>query len=101
MKSVSVPLSRRGFLGIAGLLGLSVAAAAGAQGVCLDMAALPASQKSMRKSLGFQEQSADPKKRCDGCTFFTARGANCGACALLSGGAVNPSSVCTSWAAKG
>lgn len=95
------PFTRRGILGLAGLVGLGIATAASGQAVCLDMATLPAGQKNMRKSIGFQEQSSDPKKHCATCTFFTAKGASCGTCALLSGGAVNPTSVCASWAAKG
>ncbi|MET0364097.1 MAG: high-potential iron-sulfur protein [Sphingobium sp.] len=94
-------LTRRSVLGLATIAGLGLVTAAGAQTVCLDMASLPASQKAMRKSLGFQEQSSDPKKRCATCSFFAAKGASCGTCLLLSGGAVNPTSVCTSWAAKG
>lgn len=95
-------LSRRAFLAMTGIVGLGlIATAAGAQSVCLDMASLPASQKGMRKALGFQEQSSDPKKKCALCAFFTAKGSVCGSCALLSGGTVNPTSLCNSWAAKG
>ncbi|HEX7874293.1 MAG TPA: high-potential iron-sulfur protein [Sphingobium sp.] len=95
------PLTRRAVLGLAAMAALGVATAVSAQTVCLDMASLPASQKGMRKALGFQETSSDPKKKCATCSFFTAKGAACGTCMLLSGGVVNPTSVCTSWAAKG
>lgn len=96
------PLSRRRLLGLAAVAaGVGLASAASAQTACLDMGSLPASQKSMRKALGFQEQSSDPKKRCATCSFFTAKGSACGTCVLLSNGVVNPTSLCTSWAAKG
>ena len=67
---------------------------------CVDLDSLPASQKSMRRSLGFKAASTDPKKRCGLCVFFTASASNCGTCGLLNGGAVTTSSVCDSWAAK-
>lgn len=97
-------VTRRGLLGLAGAavaIGFAGRAAAAQADSCLDMAKLPASQKSMRRSLGFQEASADPKKRCGTCSFFKAAGTGCGTCVLLSGGAVRPTSVCNSWAAKG
>lgn len=83
------------------LLGRGAAAIAPGAGACVDLDALPASQKGMRRSLGFKLQSPDPHKRCGLCTFFTASGGDCGKCALLSGGAVTTTSVCDSWAAKG
>ena len=68
--------------------------------VCVNLDALPASQKSMRRSLGFKLQSPDPKKHCGICSFFTGAAGGCGKCQLLSGGAVAATSVCDSWAAK-
>ncbi|MCE7796227.1 high-potential iron-sulfur protein [Sphingobium sufflavum] len=82
---------------------MAAGAAAGATGeVCIDPTKLPASQTSMRRSLGFKMASTDPKKTCGTCMFFTgAKGSDCGKCALLSGGAVPAAGVCDSWAPKG
>lgn len=95
--------SRRGLfrLAVAAPLAL-VAAKAQAQEVaaCVNLDALPASQKSMRRSLGFKALSTDPKKRCGTCAFFTAPAGACGKCQLLSGGAVAAASVCDNWAGK-
>jgi high potential iron-sulfur protein len=68
--------------------------------VCFDLESMPASQKSMRRSLGFKAQALDVNKRCGTCTFFTAKAEECGSCALLNGGAVAAHSVCDSWAKK-
>lgn len=98
--------SRRGLFGLAAAAPLLLLGAFGtgarAQDVaaCVNLDALPASQKSMRRSLGFKPQSADPKKRCGTCAFFTAAAGACGKCQLLSGGAVAATSVCDNWAAK-
>ena len=102
-----IDLRRRGVLAAVAtaplvmLLAFGGGAQAAAVG-CVDMDALPPSQKSLRRTLGFQVQSSDPNKRCGLCTFFTASpgAAGCGQCALLSGGAVNATSVCKSWTAK-
>lgn len=95
--------SRRGLFGLAAAAPLLVLGAkAGAQdaAACVNLDALPASQKSMRRSLGFKPQSTDPKKRCGTCAFFTAAAPGCGKCQLLSGGAVAATSVCDNWASK-
>ena len=97
--------NRRRFLALTGLAPLALAgiARAGAQqtaALCYDPAALPLSQKSRRRSLGYLEASADAKKRCGACAFFTAAAAGCGTCTMLSGGAVNAGAVCNSYAAK-
>jgi len=95
--------SRRGLFGLAAAGPLLLAAAkAQAQDVaaCVNLDALPASQKSMRRSLGFKALSSDPKKRCGTCAFFTAPAGACGKCQLLSGGAVAAASVCDNWAGK-
>lgn len=76
------------------------AAAAAAEGACVDPDALPSSQKSMRASLGFRMVSEDPKRHCSGCAFFTAASADCGKCQLLSGGAVPGDARCDSWAPR-
>lgn len=67
---------------------------------CFDTNAMPANQKSMRRSLGFKD-ATDAEKRCGTCAFYATTAADCGKCALLSGGAVAAANVCDSWAAKG
>ena len=96
--------SRRNFLGLAAIAPLAMAgfsnARADALAVCYDPAALPLSQKSRRRSLGYVEISADPAKHCSACAFFTGNTAGCGTCAMLSGGAVSGGAACNSFAAK-
>ncbi|MCJ8159080.1 high-potential iron-sulfur protein [Sphingomonas sp. LaA6.9] len=82
-------------------LGLAMVTEAARAQACVNQDTLSAAQKSMRKSLGFRLPSADPKKKCSACAFFTAAGTGCGKCALLSGGIVPADGVCDSWAAKG
>jgi hypothetical protein len=95
--------NRRRFLGLAAatpLVALGVASAARAQtAACYSPDALPLSQKSRRRSLGYVETSGDPKKHCALCSFFTASQPACGSCTLL-GGAVNAGAVCNSFSAK-
>lgn len=99
--------TRREIIGLAlggavGAAALQSAAAAAEPTPCFNPEALPASQKNMRSSLNFRIASPDPKKKCGSCAFFTPQGsAGCGACALLSGGAVLSGSVCDSWAQRG
>lgn len=78
------------------LLGLGSAAGSEDAATCGDLT----SQKGMRRTLNFRLQSEDPNKHCGTCTFFTASAGGCGACTLLSGGAVASVNVCDSWAAK-
>ena len=96
--------SRRGFLAAAGLLplaGLAMPSAHAADSaVCYDPAMLPRAQKSLRRSLGYEEKSTDPKRQCSLCAFYTAKQGNCGTCQMLSGGPVNGGAVCTSFAPK-
>lgn len=96
--------SRRHFLGLAAAAPVALLAAGtarAAEAACYDPAALPFSQKSRRRSLGYVEVSSDPKKRCDACAFFTAAApASCGSCQMLGGGAVSAGAVCNSFAAK-
>jgi High potential iron-sulfur protein len=82
------------------LLGIVAVVRAADALVCVDLDALPASQKGLRRSLGFKLESPDANKRCGRCTFFTATDSGCGKCQLLSGGTVTAGSVCDSWAAK-
>jgi hypothetical protein len=98
--------TRRAFLALAGatplaLIGLGSVAQASDAGTCFNPDSLPASQKSLRKALGFVTPAADPAKTCGGCAFFTATTAPCGKCQLLSGGTVSGPSGCRSWAKKG
>ena len=98
--------TRRTFLGLAGatplvLFGLGSSARGADAAACFNPDTLPASQKSMRKALGFAGISTDPAKSCSGCAFFTPSANGCGKCQLLSGGPVSGSSVCRSWAKKG
>lgn len=97
--------SRRRFLGLAAgaplALFLTDRARAADAPACYDPAALPFSQKSRRRSLGYVEVSADPKKHCGACSFFTAAVQNgCGTCQLLGGGPVRADAMCNSFAAK-
>lgn len=93
--------TRRGLLMLAiAAPAAGYAASAAAQAACVDLDALPSSQKSMRKSLGFRMVSEDPKRHCSGCAFFTAAAAGCGKCGLLSGGAVPAEGRCDSWAER-
>jgi hypothetical protein len=96
--------TRRKFLAIAGMAPFALLAAASARAqtapACYDPAALPLSQKSRRRSLGFLESAPDEAKRCGRCAFFTAAGPGCGTCQLLAGGPVNAGSVCNSFAPK-
>lgn len=93
-------LTRRTMLGLVAIAPLAIAAQAHAAS-CADPATLSAAQKSMRKSLGFKSPAPDPVKHCATCAFFTGKGADCGPCALLSGGIVPANGVCDSWAKKG
>ena len=97
--------SRRDLLGLAVaapvlVLGLRSATRAADAAVCFNPDLLPASQKSMRKALGFVAVSADAAKSCSRCAFFTATVAGCGKCQLLTGGPVTATGVCRSWAKK-
>jgi len=93
--------TRRALLMLAvGAPAAGFAAAAAAQGACVNPDALASGQKAMRKSLGFVMVSDDPKRRCGGCAFYTAADGACGKCALLSGGTVPAEGRCDSWAAK-
>ncbi|MBB5686360.1 high-potential iron-sulfur protein [Sphingobium boeckii] len=96
---ITGPWSRRSALALFTLVPLALTGASQAL-ACADPATLSAAQKSMRKSLGFRAPSADPKKGCGTCAFFTLGAPDCGKCALLSGGQVPANGVCDSWAQK-
>lgn len=93
---------RRHFLQIVGLAPLALLAGraiAADAPACYDPAALPLSQKSRRRSLGYLDRSVDPAKHCSLCSFFTASQPGCGTCSLLNG-PVTAESVCDSFAPK-
>ena len=94
--------SRRSFLALAGSVPFAVAGLSSAAyaATCYDPNALPLSQKSRRRALGYVDQSTDPAKKCGGCAFFTATEPGCGKCQLFSGGPVNAGGVCRSYAPK-
>lgn len=103
MSKLTPPGTRRALLALgltASFLLLEKPAKAQDAASCVNLDALPASQKSMRRSLGFRLDAADPKKRCGTCTFFTASAGACGKCQLLSGGAVGATNVCDNWTGK-
>lgn len=94
-------VSRRNFLTAAALAPLALAGTARAEpAVCYDPSALPLSQRSRRRALGYVDASPDPAKQCGHCSFFTAAAPGCGTCTMLSGGAVNGGGVCNSFARK-
>lgn len=97
----SIHPNRRAAIGLmAAAAGLAGAGGASAQ-ACFDPQALPASDRSLRRTLKFQEVSRDPRRTCGLCAFFTAaQPSSCGKCAMLSGGPVSAMSVCDSWAPK-
>lgn len=68
---------------------------------CFNPDALPAGQKSLRRSLGFELQSRDPQKNCGGCAYYTPKADGCGTCVLFSGGPVAVKSVCRNWSKRG
>lgn len=92
-------ISRRGLL-VAGAVILASARGVAADKVCADPAKLDDGQKSLRDSLNYVEQSPDPSKICNGCSFFQPAGDGCGTCQMLSGPA-NANGHCDSWGPKG
>ena len=98
-----MPTSRRSFLAVAALTPFALGAAgrAGAAEACYDPAALSLSQKNLRRSLSYVEASADPKRHCGLCEFYTARSAGCGSCKMMSDNPVNSGGLCDSFAPKG
>jgi hypothetical protein len=67
---------------------------------CFDVEKLPMSQKSIRKSLGFQMHFTDPNKKCGTCNFYTPGSGDCGKCQIFDNGPTTVNSVCSSWAKK-
>lgn len=85
-------------LALAAPLTAYAARAAAAPGACVDLDALPSSQKAMRQSLNFKLVS-DDSRRCGGCAFFTATDGDCGKCQIFSG-PTPAQGRCDSWAAR-
>lgn len=85
--------------------GLQITSAAAA--VCLlphraraaDKCEEPASE-SLRSSLHYTDNAADPKQACQLCGFFSGDKPPCGNCMIMSG-PVNAKGHCDSWSAKG
>jgi hypothetical protein len=96
-------ISRRALMGAIAFapVGFATARAESGSGRCYDPAALPMSQRSMRRALGFQERATNPARTCSKCSFFTAANDDCGTCQLLRGGPTTPGSSCNSWAPAG
>ncbi len=97
-------ISRRSTLALiaAGAIGIpGFARAADPAPVCIDPAKLTLGQRSQRRSLGYADPSADPKKRCGTCAFFTGTTSGCGTCQLMTGAPVGAAALCRSYAPKG
>ena len=71
------------------------AAAAG----CMDTSGLTEQEISMRNTLAYVDETADPAKNCLNCSLYlpAAAGAACGGCNLLKG-PIAPNGYCISWA---
>lgn len=96
--------TRRGFVALLAAFAatsLFEKAAAQAPTACSDPSTIPLSQRNRRKALGYTSPSTDPQKHCSLCAFFTSASGSCGTCQMLSGGAVEATAVCTSFAKKG
>ena len=96
--------SRRHFLALAGLAPVAMLAStrAGAQSAaCYNPTTASLADKNRRRSLGYIDVSADAKRHCGLCAFFTRAQGGCGTCQLLTGAPVTPSGVCNSFAPKG
>lgn len=67
---------------------------------CNDTSALKVDEIALRNTLGYEEASKDPQKKCNNCNFFKPAGENqCGGCQLLKG-PINPDGICKSWVLK-
>jgi hypothetical protein len=68
------------------------------QFACVDPDDLSEGEKSMRVSMIYMDTSPVAGESCEGCAFFEAGDADCGACELL-GGEVSSGGRCDSWSA--
>ena len=68
------------------------------QFACVDPDEMSEGEKSMRVSLSYVDKSPVAAESCQGCAFFEAGDAGCGACELL-GGQVSSGGRCDSWSA--
>jgi hypothetical protein len=97
--------SRRGMLQVLGAAGGALFAlpAVGCSGEgdsggsqCNDTTGL---DTSMRTTLHYVTNAADPARRCSGCQLYSAGQNNCGACQLFPG-PVDPNGGCDSFVAR-
>ena len=107
---MSTNINRKDFL--KGLASTSVAFVAGSSAIlaacgegpkkdpCIDTSSLSESDKSMRKTLGYIEKSADASKNCSNCQLKKAadKPGGCLGCQLFSG-PVTQKGYCNSWVA--
>lgn len=103
---MSTPLSRRQVLIRSALIPLGGALASvltgmasAADGACVDMKTMDASEKSSRMELHWTATASDPKKTCAVCAFFTGTSAGCGNCQILSA-PTTATGHCDSWGPK-
>jgi hypothetical protein len=100
-KEIHMSMPRRRFIAACCLVPVGAVLAQAA--VAADAAcggAMSLSQRNRRRALNYLDVSADPARHCGLCTYFTAGEGGCGACQMLSGGAVNATGVCNSFTAK-
>jgi hypothetical protein len=92
--------TRRSVLRLAVALPLAVGAAACGKGptagACVDPGQLSEADTTMRASLQYVDNAADPQQACGGCAYFKAAEGGCGACEILKG-PVSATGHCTSW----
>jgi hypothetical protein len=94
---VKLTLSRRYLLALAAVSGgwAIVPAFADEEGTCTKSYA---GDKQQRDAAHYAEAGPDPRRLCDACNYFEARG-RCGNCRIFET-LVNPSGTCDSWSAK-
>jgi hypothetical protein len=68
---------------------------------CASPAGITPEQRAQRSSLGYQDRSSDPARRCELCSLYAppTGGAECGGC-NLGLGLVSPRGTCNSFAAR-
>lgn len=91
------PVTRRHFVEIAMIAGLSAAAGAAEAAPCTSLGDADA---SLRESLHYAETGPNPAQTCSGCAFFSNAVESCGQCQIFNGPA-NVKGHCDSWSARG
>ncbi len=91
-------VSRRNLLALACIAPLVRPAVALGQARC--EGPLTMSQRNRRRAIGYVEKSPSAEKQCRKCSFFSNEVEGCGNCQMLSGGTVNATGVCNSFARK-